>query len=831
MDANGLRFWMLSRRADWPWSAGTEGLQYCDKSGRLQLLSSSSAPTPVEDSALAAKLVESVPMARDQYDNYARWDPASGLAVAGGSGQGEVPIYAPPPFQAVTDLVLGYDGILYIAAAGTLVMLDRRERWPAFTLSVPDFSFWRLAALAGGGVLALDREKPQLGIVTGAPLQTGPAEGPAPGILRSCEVNADPPRVAQRYALTNSETFVAIASIDGTGFALLSWGLDAAGSRVALLRIFDDAGLGAPIVLGGAKFPYALAAIGDGRIATLATNAQEAFVFDLSLPGSTLVPAGDSYVLSDVNVGPFAHGFGLPAYYAGTTGSLVPLLPLSLNSFAGTGQTDPATPIVFDSGSAETVWHRLFLEAILPPHCGVLVWLAASDAAADLTSLETRWYPHAIGDADVGSVPPDMLAYVPRAAWQSSTPEVAFAPALLDAAPVQDRQGLFMVLLQRAGKAVRNLQGRYLGVRVQLNGDRRNTPEVAALRAYASRFSYVDHYLPEIYREKAYGVQADRDGPSTRRDFFERFVDSFEAQLTHIEDRVAGAYLLTRPEATPDDALDWLGTWIGIEPSEYPPGRRRARLQATPQLYRQRGTAQGLALALDVATGGMCSRGAILVVEDFRLRHIFATILGADLSIKDDPLLPGYSPDSNSIVGDTLFLGDPRIQAELQDLYATNLNLASGTNQPEALYEKFANRVTIFIHDQVETVDALLVQRIVEREKPAHVAASIQRASQPFMIGLASLVGVNTYLAPEPPRAPVEVGVSQIGRYDVITTLPSLDPRLENAAFSEWTSPVARLAGPQYMLPDESIVLDGSASTAPPGEKIISYQWALRPAP
>ena len=833
MDANGLRFWMLSRRDDFPWSAGTQGLQYCDKTHRLQLLSVSSAPAPVEDSVLAKGLVDSVPMARDRFDNYARWDSASGHVVAGGSAPGEVPIYTPPAFQSVTDLVLGCDGILYAAVGGALVMIDLRQRWPDFTLSVSGFTFWRLAALAEGGVLALDNAKPQLGTVTGQPLETGPVEVRPPAILRSCETNANPPRIASTYELPSSEKFVALAEMDSGQFALLSWGTTGSSVPAAFVHTFDEnAGLGAPVQLGGVRWPYSLVSIGEGRLAVLVTNLKEAFIYDTSIPGSVAASASDSYVLSGVNVGPFVHGFTQPPYYASVEAgpsATFPLLPLSLNSFAAAGQTDPSSPAIFDSGSPQTIWHRLFLEAIVPPRCGVLVWLAATDTASDLMSMSTRWYPHVAGDADVSSIPDDVLSDVPRATWQSVTPEVAFAPALLEASPVANRQGLFMVLLQRAGKAVRNLEGRYLGVRIALNGDGRNTPELAALRAYASRFSYVNHYLPDIYREDKFGTEADANGRSTRRDFFERFVDSFEAQLTHIEDRVAGAYLLTRSEATPDESLDWLGTWVGIEPSAYPPDRRRARLESIPELYRQRGTASGLTLALDIATGGMCSRGAIVVIEDFRLRHIFATILGADLSIKADPLLPGYSPSSNSIVGDTLFLGNPGIAGELQALYATNLNLAGAPQQVERFYDSLANRVTVFIHDQVETVDALLVQRLVEQEKPAHVAASIQRASQAFMIGLTSLVGVNTYLAPEPPRGIAAVDVSQIGRYDLVTNLPSLDPRLESSTPFEWTSPIARLSGPEYVLQSDAILLDGSTSSSTPGVPLISYQWSLRP--
>ena len=129
-----------------------------------------------------------------------------------------------------------------------------------------------------------------------------------------------------------------------------------------------------------------------------------------------------------------------------------------------------------------------------------------------------------------------------------SPTELAYAPTLLDEDPVEDIQGLFMVLVQRANKVVRNLTGRYLGVRIVLNGDGLNTPEIAGLRAYGSRFSYVQKYLPAVYHEAKFPPDADVDGASTRRDFFERFVDLFEAQFTRIEDRIANAYLLMRSE-------------------------------------------------------------------------------------------------------------------------------------------------------------------------------------------------------------------------------------------------------------------------------------------
>jgi phage tail-like protein len=750
-------------------------LYYCPTSNRLRLLSTRLGNPPVEDFPTASSLVETTPMARDSFGNYARWDAPTSQILAGGSGPGEVPIYSAPTGQVVTDLTMGADGILYVAVGGTLVLIDRQDRWPNFTLSVNGFDFWRLAALPDGGVLALDRTKPQLGRVTGAPLQTGPVDTPAPGILRSCEPNPNPPRIAAVYPLPSTEVFVGLTAV-GQQFALLSWAVKSAANTASFLRLSDfDTGLGIRAQLQSILWPYSAGWLGDRRVAVLATGLNEALIFDLAGSGTLLVPGGDTYALSGNNKGPFAHSPGQPPYYADHT-QLLPLLKLSLNSLAGFGSTDPRSPKIVDSGVSRTVWHRLFLEAVLPPRCSIVIWLTAAEQPSGISAPTATWYPHVFGDADTSSLPGD----TPQGVWLSIPSEAPFAQPLLGATPVPNRQGLFMVLVQRAFRAVRSLTGRFLGIRVELYGDRRTTPEVAALRVWASRFSYVNNYLPELYRETTFGPAGDTQGNATRYDFFQRFVTLFEAQLTRIEDRVANAYLLMRPESAPDDALDWLGSWIGLDPTGYPPDRRRARLLASASLHRQRGTARGVSQALDLATNGLCSRGAVIVVEDFRLRHIFATILGANLTIQNDPLLPGRSGASNSFVGDTLFLGNLQEQSTILALFSAALPESPAERaQVQQVYDNLANRMTVFIHNQVETVDMNLIKTIVESEKPAHVAAAFQVASQPFMVGLAALLGIDSYLAPEPPRDPVVLDSSQIGRYNMVVEAPSLDPRLE----------------------------------------------------
>ena len=113
----------------------SNSLFFCDKTSCLQLLSMRLGNPPVESFTDASALVELAPMTRDAFGNYARWDPPSGQIMAGGSGPGEESIFTAPTGQTVTDLAMGYDGILYVALSdatmhGSLVFIDRRGRWP-----------------------------------------------------------------------------------------------------------------------------------------------------------------------------------------------------------------------------------------------------------------------------------------------------------------------------------------------------------------------------------------------------------------------------------------------------------------------------------------------------------------------------------------------------------------------------------------------------------------------------------------------------------------------------------------------------------------------------
>jgi phage tail-like protein len=814
---------MLSEQNHWRFES-VEGLppaaQYDPERRVLRLASERPESDWAASETEALKLLDSVPQAFDPWGSRAFWSTINGKVMATGAVPGNVPLFTPAPGDSVTDLALGYDQVLYIATGGHVVLLDPRGRFSPFTVpDTPNFQAWRLAADPKGGVWALDRTNLKIGRVRGLPLIARPHPEYAPGTFRPLQENISPPRLDIEAALNwpQSETPVAIAAGPEGQLALLTW----TKSEFAQLRVWDSGGkLSTVTALAGARTPYSLAFVSSKLIAIMLPGISEAPVYPVDEGAAKTPPLGNIYPLrqhtsvTGDDAGPFLHGLDLPPQYPMHGGGSAPLCPLSLPSYARKGEVLNATAM--DSGNPFSVWHRLYLEAAIPDHCSVTVGVAAVNDPGEAVS-DDAWQPHQFGqisDTDA-----------PRGAWVPSASEVPFHPGLLQCKRRKDRAGLFTVLLQRSNRKVRALRGRYLKVRLKLQGNGRSTPEVAALRAYVSRFSYVDHYLPELYREDQFGPDGDQPGTSTGADFLERFLDNFEGILTPLEDKIASSYLVTTAENTPAAALDWLGSWIGMGFDQaYTESQRRDFIRSAPDLFRRRGTIAGLSLALDIATGGAVSRHQILLLEDYRLRRTFATILGADLSDANDPLLEGIGNSGNSFVGDTLFLGD-ELNREFLELYRDNLpKTRSERAALEALYDGFANRLTVLVHQEIDPQDLGLVRRVVDLETPAHVSVTVKTATNEFLAGVSSLIEVDTYLAKKRKPGTVRINSSYLGNGDLIQREPALDPRLDgaNAAIDQ---PIAILGSPGQVGLGQSFQLDGSKSQSFGSTKLVNYIW------
>ena len=910
MDANGLRFWLLADGSHWPSRSHTAWHAECRT---LRLASERRLPAPVDAAAFSAanSALEIIPRAVDLHEAVARWDATAGAIVVRSHLPNDavrLPLPATP-----SDLCVGPDGVLYVALPDRVHMHDLRGRWADAAVQLAGFVPWRIEADAGG-LWVLERGG-RLARLTGQPLRatTPQRDDYAPGVFRPDPENCCPPtlRVLDAVTWPPGERPVALAGHPTAGLSLLSW----FGAGEARLRRLDaNERLTAPLALVDARYAYTLAWLDGERIALRMPGRRDAPAFAAIEGTSETLPLGEIYPLAaGAPDAPFAHRLvGPPRYPFGSAGA-EQLLPLSIRNLARRGEAASysLTPAgvrahVIDSGSATTVWHRLYAEAAIPPATGFVVWLAATDEAeppaADALAL---WHPHGFG-RDIATIAPDaMRPQAPRAAWERARSELPGHPGLAPWKPDRERRGLFTVLVQRATARVRQLVGRYLWVRIELFGDGRAGPDVAALRAYASRFDYGEHYLPRLYRETVFGAAAEAPGDrieqigdthaaalnaggtppeplaaalqtagatatlplirveqpgrqwlltdqagqsawrlvrdhdsigiyrprATQADFLSRFLANFEGVLTPLEDRIAQAHLATDPAVVPEEHLEWLASWVGVafEPA-MPEPRRRDWLRAAPLLARWHGTKRGLATALDLATGGGVRGGEIIVLEHFRLRRLLATLLGVDLAEERDPLLPGLHQSGNSIVGDRLILSDTET-AELLALFREEVATAAENAAVLEFLGRLAHRATVLVHQTVTPQDLGLIRRIVDLESPAHVDVRIATATWPLLVGIASLVGVDTYLGPPQPLRPARVQVSALGGGDFVLGPVGLDPRMAGAAAP---SPTVRLptanAGPdQVVVFGRSFELDGSGSSAGPGQSLREFLWRRLP--
>jgi phage tail-like protein len=138
-------------------------------------------------------------------------------------------------------------------------------------------------------------------------------------------------------------------------------------------------------------------------------------------------------------------------------------------------------------------------------------------------------------------------------------------------------------------------QGRYLWLKIEFRGNGTHTPLLQRLRVHFPRSSYLEN-LPAVY-------QAD----PVSKDFLERFLSIFEHTFSGIEDQIENIGMLFDPDGAPvgdpaKDFLSWLAEWIDLVfLPDWSEETRRRLLRNAPELYRKRGTPEGLTLMIKLA--------------------------------------------------------------------------------------------------------------------------------------------------------------------------------------------------------------------------------------
>lgn len=239
-------------------------------------------------------------------------------------------------------------------------------------------------------------------------------------------------------------------------------------------------------------------------------------------------------------------------------GIWVPLVELRRRRYAATGTIEAPR---MDGRIPGTVWHRVVFDGQVPPGSSVKISVRCADTEDQLSRARFSLQPSPV--------------------LRASGPEIPWGRMPTDS---DKGIGTWELLLQ-------SVRGRFLELRVHMECDEMRTPAIHALRIWDPRFSYVDHYLPPVYRE---------DEPS--RDFLERFLANFEGMFTALEDRIVRSTCLYDVRTAPPETLDWLAGWLGLVfDHSMDDRRRRLLLRHAPTLFAYRGTPQAILLALRIA--------------------------------------------------------------------------------------------------------------------------------------------------------------------------------------------------------------------------------------
>lgn len=417
------------------------------------------------------------------------------------------------------------------------------------------------------------------------------------------------------------------------------------------------------------------------------------------------------------------------------------------------------TPIL-DGKIHNCKWDVFFIDACIPKDTAI--------------KISTRT------DNDPNLITGALFLEEPALYWRGTDAEIAYYRPFADLTKPQDATGTWELLFQRA-------QGRYLQIRLELMGNSRTTPEIRALRAYYPRFSYVEQYLPTVYREDADSA-----------DFLERFLANPKVFLSDIEAKINDVSVLFDPRSAPSETIDWLASWLGIaldplwesihrpqsansHSNGRPPlDRRRLFIRYAPRLYQQRGTPNGIRIALQLLLDPF--------LEEVLKRFVTAVqVLDSALSVELTNLnLPYPTPDiTREALEELMFtyvLASHRAsKVRIVERYMAREGRAFVAGDPtEAMntigkdtLENSAHRFSVLIAEGLPPEQMAMVDRIVDLEKPAHTAYEVKRFWDYFRVGEARLA-LDTVLGEESRFVPIILGRNTLAE-GYLASAPPMD--------------------------------------------------------
>ncbi|GGL14625.1 phage tail protein [Nocardia jinanensis] len=364
-----------------------------------------------------------------------------------------------------------------------------------------------------------------------------------------------------------------------------------------------------------------------------------------------------------------------------------------------------AVTSALDSGAPGCRWHRVVLTGRVPPGSRVAVGVLVGDA------------PRTEQEIDV----------VEESRW--SALGVFGDPELM-----------------RWDTLVRAPRGRYLWLRLTLRGDGTVTPIVDSIEVHFPRETAL-RYLPAVYSA----------GESDTLDRFLALTDSMRDSVTrHLDGFARELDARSADASSRRDLLRWLGTWVGMAGiGALPEERRRRLIGAAAELYRRRGTPDGVARHVGLWLGRRTE-----VLEHYRLRR--------------------WAVHDRSRLGDATRLFGREIVGRLQLDGGSAIGAFRLVSTPSPRLDPFAvyaHRFTLFVHardDDEPDELAATAAAVAATVRPAHTVCSIAVVTPRARVGEQATLGLDAVISGPLPLA--RLG-DRLGSNPAGATMIARDPR------------------------------------------------------
>lgn len=339
------------------------------------------------------------------------------------------------------------------------------------------------------------------------------------------------------------------------------------------------------------------------------------------------------------------------------------------------------------SGFERCEWHRVRIDADMPPGTTIEVKVATVETLKGLTS-----QGDSAQEGDWSGFP----AGVPHTSdWQR--PPAGSTDFLIQQPP-----------------------GQYLFLCLRLSGNGHNTPVVRRICLDFPRITSLES-LPSVYREN-----------TDAEDFTARFLSLFDSSIEDLDRLIERYPALLDPNGVPEQVLPWLGSFLDIVfDQSWKEERRRAILDAAPELYKLRGTVEGMKLAVRL-------------------------VFGEEPSIEElGPQRPWAGLRSGSVLGAVRLFGAARARFRVGRSALSKAPLRSYGNPDQDPLSAGAHRFRVLLPPlgQMTPQARTRLQELVDSQKPAHTVAATRVGGMGLVLGYWSAVGVDTVFAALP--APV----------------------------------------------------------------------------